>query len=230
MMFSLGRGQKDLLEATIVVPLLSGGKSWGVDWDGSLDGEVLAMASDNRVWGSVLPSLGLLPAGWTACRADLSGSLLRPVLQVDAGVDWVLAGGPEFIEEIFNSGMKRENSPAGEEDRQAGRPVAHWVGSAATGLEDLVSWWAQGGERPPVESMDFWWSDGQVRVLSKAMDLGAIRPLMPFSIPLEESVVGIASCGGQSLFPSDQCGSESVPGSVGRGPYSGGDVVIEPGQ
>lgn len=210
---NLARGAKKIGQVDLLIPVGSGG--WDLDWGGALGGELLLYPTDNSLLKKVIPALSGLPRGFSAGALQLGGTLKSPRFQVEGGVEWMLAEGPEFLRaDVFLEQIEGVLSGHGDL-RQAGRPLAEWKGRIRTGLPETLAWLAGEGSAPPIDLWDHWWQDGQVRVLSKGMAIDAIRPLLPFSLPVEGDVSGSLLMEGKPSKPWVHAGFSLTNGRLG---------------
>lgn len=187
------------------------------------------MASDNRVWGNVLPRLEGLPKGWTASRIELAGTPRSPVVTLDAGFEWMLREGPEFFRGDLSLTHQGKNLALNGSVRQAGRPMMRIKGNLETGVLEALSWMSGASERPPLDRWDHWWQDGQVRVLSQGLDLVSIRPLLPFSVPVEGLLSGSFLVEGNPSRPWVSAGLSLSEGRMGEVDLPVAMVSLNPG-
>jgi hypothetical protein len=212
--FRVARGAKQLAEVDLLVPLSPGG--WGLRWESLVEGTALLHPVDNRLLKKVLPAFGELPPGFSAASVAIAGTLRNPRFEVESAVEWMLGAGPEFLRaDVFLEQIGGALSGHGAL-RQAGRPLAEWSGQIQTGLPETMAWLAGEGPAPPIHLWDHWWQDGQVRVVSKGMAIDSIRPLLPFSLPVEGEVSGSLLMEGKPSSPWIHAGFSLAKGRLGE--------------
>jgi hypothetical protein len=214
LVLNLGRGAKSLAQANLLVPFSSDGR--GLDWDGGLMGTIRIHPVDNNLLRKALPFLVGLPPGFSAGSLELGGTLRNPRLDLETGVEWMLGTGPEFLRaDVFLKHRSGQLSGHGSL-RQAGRPLADWKGQIKTGLPATLAWLAGEAEAPPIHLWDHWWQDGQVRVVSNGMAIDSMRPLLPFSLPVEGNLSGSLLMEGKPSQPWVHAGFSLANGRLGE--------------
>lgn len=210
----LARGAKQLAEVDLLLPLSPDG--WGLNWAAPMEGAIQLHPVDNRLLKKVLPALGELPRGFSAASLAIAGTPRNPRLEIESAVEWMLGAGPEFLRaDMFLEQIGGALSGHGEL-RQAGRPLAEWKGQIQTGLPETMAWLAGEGAAPPIHLWDHWWQDGQIRVVSKGMAIDSIRPLLPFSLPVEGEVSGSLLMEGKPSSPWIHAGFSLTKGRLGE--------------
>lgn len=214
LVLKVGRGTKSLAQADVLVPFSPSG--WGLDWNGELSGAVRLHPVDNNLLRKAIPPLVELPPGFSAGSLQLSGSPRNPRLDLETGVEWMLGSGPEFLRaDVFLKHRSGELSGHGSL-RQAGRSLADWKGQIRTGLPATLAWLSGDAEKPPNHLWDHWWQGGQVRVVSNGMAIDSLRPLLPFSMPVEGDLSGSLLMEGKPSQPWVHAGFSLANGRLGE--------------